>query len=225
MELLKRVELAHLPVLYSRLFLYSVGGNGYIDKKDVDASLSKFQRIIQENRITRIAESPDKADIKAFVDRVKSASIYITDWFVIGPFDNSERIGFDKVFAPELSFDTIKVYTGKNDLPVKWKKTDNKRTGYVDFAKIFQSADEAVSYAYRTIEVDNSVNLKIGLGSNDGVKLWINGDMVHQNKTSRKAEPNQDILVIKLKKGLNTILLKVDQLGGGWGFYFSLLDS
>lgn len=67
--------------------------------------------------------------------------------------------------------------------------------------------------------------MKIGVGSHDGVRLWINGKLVLDNKVARKAEPNQDVLTVTFKKGKNTVLLKIDQLGGGWGFYFSVLEG
>jgi hypothetical protein len=218
--LLKRVELAHLPVLYAQLYLYSVGGEGYIEKENVEAALIKFQRIIEENNITRLAESAD-SDISKFIEKVKSATIFITDWWIIGPFDNTDRKGFDKAYPPEASFDTTKTYSGKDGLEVKWEEYDNQRSGYIDFTKLFQPSDDVVSYAYRTIEAAKDTSLKTGVGSNDGVKLWVNGKLVLNKKTSRKAEPNQEELTIPLKKGENTILLKIDQLGGGWGFYFS----
>jgi hypothetical protein len=221
-ELLKRVELAHLPVLYAQLYLYSVGGKGYIEKDNVEAALHKFIRIVEENSITRLAESADSG-VRDFIEKVKSASAFVTDWWIIGPFDNAGRKGFDKVYPPEISFDATKTYKGKNGIEVKWKRYDNKRSGYIDFAKIFQPSDEVVSYAYRTIEVAEETNLKVGIGSNDGVKLWVNGNLILNKKTSRKAEPNQEVLTVPLIKGENTVLVKIDQLGGGWGFYFSTL--
>ena len=32
------------------------------------------------------------------------------------------------------------------------------------------------------------------------------------------ARPGDESVVLPLKKGLNTVLLKIDQMGGGWGF-------
>jgi hypothetical protein len=73
--------------------------------------------------------------------------------------------------------------------------------------------------------MSKDANLKVGIGSNDDVRLWVNGKMVLDHKIARKADPNQDILTVPLFKGENTVLLKIDQLGGGWGFYFSVLDG
>ena len=67
-------------------------------------------------------------------------------------------------------------------------------------------------------------SMKIGVGSNDGVRMWLNGELVLDHKVLRKAEPNQEILNLPFKKGNNSVLIKIDQFGGGWGLYFSLLD-
>jgi hypothetical protein len=67
--------------------------------------------------------------------------------------------------------------------------------------------------------------LKIGVGSNDGVRLWVNGILYLDRQEERRAVPNQDVLNIPFKKGNNEILLKVDQVGGEWGFYFSIIDE
>ena len=54
------------------------------------------------------------------------------------------------------------------------------------------------------------------LGSDDGVKAWLNGSVVHSNNIDRGAVPDQDRAPIKLKTGPNLLLLKITQGGGGW---------
>jgi hypothetical protein len=61
------------------------------------------------------------------------------------------------------------------------------------------------------------------VGSNDGVRLWVNRVLVLDQQVGRTAVPNQDVVIVPFKKGKNNILLKIDQHGGGWGFYFSIL--
>ena len=95
----------------------------------------------------------------------------------------------------------------------------------MDFIKLFDDPNDGVAYAKTTIELKQAGKIKIGVGSNDGVKLWINGKVVLTNQIARKAEPNQDILTVNLKKGKNDILIKIDQTGGGWGFYFTLMEG
>jgi hypothetical protein len=54
------------------------------------------------------------------------------------------------------------------------------------------------------------------LGSDDGVKAWLNGEVVHSNNVDRGQVADQDMAPIKLKKGANELMLKISQGGGGW---------
>ncbi|RLD35158.1 MAG: hypothetical protein DRI73_02925, partial [Bacteroidetes bacterium] len=69
--LLKRVELAHLPVIYTRLYFYSTGGLVFLSKEEMPDVLQKFERIIAEHKITSMAERADLGNIMDFIDRVK----------------------------------------------------------------------------------------------------------------------------------------------------------
>lgn len=222
--LLKRVELTHLPILYSRLYFYSTGGRVFLSKEEMPEVLRKFERIIAENKITSMAEGREIGDISAFVERIKNAPNFISDWWIIGPFDNSNENGLSTIYPPESEFDINKTYTGNKNQNVKWKSYHNEESGYIDFTKIFHPSDNGVVYASRNFKMEDEKTVKIGVGSNDGVRLWLNGKLVLDHKVLRKAEPNQEILTLPFKKGDNSVLIKVDQFGGGWGFYFSLLD-
>jgi len=54
------------------------------------------------------------------------------------------------------------------------------------------------------------------LGSDDGVKAWLNGVVVHGNNVDRGLIIDQDMAPIELKQGPNELLLKITQGGGGW---------
>ena len=149
---------------------------------------------------------------------------YITDWWLIGPFNNTNRKGIEKVYPPEEEFIIDKNYSGRNNQLVSWRKYDGKSDEYISLAKLFKPSDEGVVYARRIFNLKNNTVQKIGLGTNDGVKMWVNGKLVHTNIVGRPALPNEDVVSVQFHKGENIVLLKVDQLGGGWGFYFSLLD-
>jgi len=163
----------------------------------------------------QILELPDKL----------SDSHFITEWWLIGPFDNPENKGLMTVYPPESEFDTTKSYWGRDDTPVSWHKHIGHESGYVSLMKILSTSEIGVAYAYRVLEVPGDTLLKIGVGSNDGVRLWVNGKLYLDRLEARRAVPNQDVLSIPFRRGINTILLKVDQVGGEWGFYFSIIDE
>jgi len=154
-----------------------------------------------------------------------SEGTYIMDWWLIGPFDNLNRKGIETVYQPENEFKPDKSYSGTNSQRISWQTYDGKGNEYISLAKIFKPSDVGVAYARRIIDLKNKAVLKIGLGTNDGVKMWINGKLVHENIVGRTAFPNEDILSVSFNKGENVVLLKVDQLGGGWGFYFSIMEG
>ncbi len=161
---------------------------------------------------------------KRYQDKLSEGE-YITDWWLIGPFDNTNRKGIEKVYPPEREFRKTKSYPGINNKMISWKAYDGEGNEYISLAKLFKPSEEAVVYARRIFNSDKDGMIKIGLGTNDGVKMWVNGKLVHSNITGRTAIPNDDVITVPFKEGENVVLLKIDQLGGGWGFYFSIMEG
>ncbi len=59
-------------------------------------------------------------------------------------------------------------------------------------------------------------------GSDDSVKVWINGIVVHSNAVNRGASDFQDTFKVDLKSGDNVIMVKVCECGGGWSMFFGI---
>ncbi len=62
------------------------------------------------------------------------------------------------------------------------------------------------------------------MGSDDGCKVWLNGKCVHEYQGRRGVVADQDRIVLDLKAGWNTLLVKVEQYTGGWGLVARLED-
>jgi len=56
------------------------------------------------------------------------------------------------------------------------------------------------------------------MGSDDGVKAWLNGKLVHANNVARAAIPYTDKADITLSAGWNRLMLKITQNQGPWAF-------
>ena len=63
------------------------------------------------------------------------------------------------------------------------------------------------------------------LGTDDGGKLYVNGKEAFAVRQTRAAAPGQDTVKIKLKKGANTLLLKVANGNNPHGFYLTVLSK
>ena len=94
----------------------------------------------------------------------------------------------------------------------------------VDLGKSY-GEKAAIAYAFATIELAAPSDALFGLGSDDAVKVWLNGRLVHRNWTERAVRLDDDILRLHLNKGINRLLLKVQNRGGGWGFSLRAIDS
>ena len=64
------------------------------------------------------------------------------------------------------------------------------------------------------------------VGSDDEVKVWLNGELVHYNPVLRGAGDYQDAFPVTLKKGVNVLLVAVDNRGhGGFSGFFGFAQD
>ncbi|HSD62695.1 MAG TPA: hypothetical protein VLB50_02820, partial [Ignavibacteriaceae bacterium] len=62
------------------------------------------------------------------------------------------------------------------------------------------------------------------IGTDDGSKVFVNGMPVYRFLNIRVAEPDQDKISLDLKKGWNSLLIKIENNVGGYGFYARIRD-
>ncbi len=96
--------------------------------------------------------------------------------------------------------------------------------GLVNFAKLLDG-DHAAAYARSSIWSASEQKAILELGSDDGVKAWLNGTVVHANNAARGAAAGQDRVDVVLNPGWNQLLLKITQGGGGWGAIARLANT
>ena len=65
-------------------------------------------------------------------------------------------------------------------------------------------------------------NVAMGVGSDDAVKVWLNGKVVHVNKVDRRTTGIQDLFRVNLKVGDNLLMVKVSDNLWNWGMFFEV---
>lgn len=158
----------------------------------------------------------------------------IRPWLIIGPFDNTENKSFERVFGPEAdvlatgSADAQKEYQEVKGQKIKWQTALTwPKAGNVyqlDFDSLFDPNEWVVAYAFTFVKSPQAQATKLLLGSDDGIKVWINGKVVHSNNILRGMSPAQDTVQVNLNAGWNSLLVKITEAVGGWGFYFDIAD-
>jgi hypothetical protein len=84
-------------------------------------------------------------------------------------------------------------------------------------------SNQVVSYLYREVESPAGQAAEILLGTDDCAKLWVNGKLVYTNRKHRAAVPEEDRVKVRLKKGKNAVLLKINNGDGDHGFYLTVM--
>ncbi len=65
-------------------------------------------------------------------------------------------------------------------------------------------------------------NVAMGVGSDDSVKVWLNGEVVHVNDVNRSTTKVQDLFRVNLQAGDNLLLVKVSNNLLNWGMFFDI---
>lgn len=81
--------------------------------------------------------------------------------------------------------------------------------------------DGASTYLCRTITAEKATTVSTGMGSDDGIEVWLNGGKIHSNDVPRGPGPDQDRVNLELKAGANELVMKIYNRTGDHGFYFS----
>ena len=79
-------------------------------------------------------------------------------------------------------------------------------------------ADRAAAFAFAEIESEKDGDVLLGFGSDDAAMVWWNGRAVLVQDVRRAVKPGEDQVVLRMRKGRNTLLVKVWDEIGGWGF-------
>lgn len=137
---------------------------------------------------------------------------FLTEWDLVGPFDNEGLKGFNVVYPPEKEVDLKAKYVGKKG-DVEWKhfSTDDEY-GIFDIAKKTEPFKGAITYAYTTFVSDQAREIELRLGTPNAWKLWVNGEEIFaREEYHRGTALDQYKVTAKLKSGPNKILLKMCQ--------------
>jgi hypothetical protein len=92
--------------------------------------------------------------------------------------------------------------------------------GYVDMKTGHKEGPDeyCVGYAWTEIEVAANTTAWLGIGSDDGLKVWLNGELVNDRWQHRISQLDDDVVPLQLKAGSNRILLKVQNKTRNWSF-------
>jgi len=146
------------------------------------------------------------------LDIIQRFDDYVVAWEVSGPYAQEGKGGgdlLDVAFPPE----------DPNARGVAWAvmPADSypDKPWLMGLDKVLGGGNCA-AYLRTCITVPAAQAAQLELGSDDGIKVWLNGQVVHANSATRGCNPGEDKVAVQLVEGANPLMLKVNQGGGQW---------
>lgn len=169
-------------------------------------------RAAMKNVVTVVKDSRIRRQAQDVINEMEQYESYILVWLATGPFVEKGKEGraiFDKAFPPE----------DPEAKDVKWKRlTQGIGLWDINLEATFGSRDHCGAYMRTQIWSPKNQDARLELGSDDAIKVWLNGKLVHSNYANRGMSPRQDLVDVKLRHGWNELMLKVVDHEGGWTF-------
>ena len=82
-----------------------------------------------------------------------------------------------------------------------------------------------VAYGSITLDSPRKQKTRMYVGSDDAVKVWLNGALVHNNPVDRGADNYKEAFHVTLKKGKNLLLVAIYEKWGGWSGFFGFKND
>ncbi|MEX1024719.1 MAG: ThuA domain-containing protein [Planctomycetota bacterium] len=153
-------------------------------------------------------------------------------WYRLGAFayPGFEQGALADALAPEAELEHMHpggpgpdlgaTYVGKHDSTAAWSELGPRFGQKVD---LHLGDDEALQdfvtgYVYARVESARAAWLDVHCGSDDGLRLWWNGELLVDVDAPRSLDPRAHALRLPLVRGTNHLLAKVADGAGGWEF-------
>ena len=136
-----------------------------------------------------------------------------TNWYIAGPYTGGDATQhYETHYGPEepgpLRFD--KSYRNQS-----WRYAP----GMKEAEDVTLAAGPGAEYVGCEVYVPTARVMNVSLGSDDGVMVYRNGHIVHENRINRGLTQGRDALKLELEPGRNTLVFKVVNTGGPGGIH------
>ena len=157
---------------------------------------------------------------------------FVSKWWVVGPFDNERSRGYAQKMGPEgekaLEVDLAADYPGK-ERRVRWRAVPAVHPyGWIDLEAMMRPNDQALAYAATWIKADAAREVCLRFGSEESLKVWVNGTQVLDREVVRRGGFDQDSVGVALSAGWNRVVVKCGtsiEKSPRWGFRMRVTDA
>jgi transglutaminase-like putative cysteine protease/predicted Zn-dependent protease len=140
--------------------------------------------------------------------RAQAAQLgYLSEWNLIGPFDNDQGKGFLTSYPPESSLVLQQQYDGKL-LPVRWHRVQADPGGAVALDDLVAPREFALAYLATFVGAESGGAAELRLTAGEAAQVWWNDALVASEETLADAAPDNLVIPVQLARGWNKLLIK-----------------
>jgi len=135
----------------------------------------------------------------------------VEEWELAGPFDGAVpgTISLEDAMPWEKE-----LIAGKKPAAA-WKNIRTKNR-IVDLHDALGGRDWVYAYGITEIDGGDGGSAKLIFGSDDGIRIWLNGEQVCSQDVRRGCVAHENQIRVTLKPGLNRLVVKVNNYEYGW---------
>lgn len=142
----------------------------------------------------------------------------LREWKLLGPFPGSEpgRVSLDD--EPPFPVDPAALASGGGGT-LAGRPASADENGIVNLASNLGPGEWCLAYAMSEFESSCERPVTLACTSDDGIRIWLNGEQVYSNGESRPCSSNlPDRFPVRLRRGRNHLLAKITNHTAGWAF-------
>jgi hypothetical protein len=169
------------------------------------------------------------------------SDVYVRNWMLLGPYryerekyagNEQQEVIDDDSFVGGVESGLVAAEPGTEAVGVPWRRyvppVESRFPQTIDLSETYGKVEHALAYAVAHVYSEKAVTgYSIYLGSDDYVKVWLNGQLIHTWAERSRAVVQDDDKVedIALRKGWNKLVVKCVNVRGSWGFILRIADE
>lgn len=147
-------------------------------------------------------------------------------WRVFGPFWDSKTgftnsVDFDKEYLPEARI-TPELPICGDAIPYHRQFIFATPVDAFTTAELFECRGPLVTYLLQYIDSPEERDNWLVVGNSSSFKLWVNGKLEMQDDTRHALMPFDNCRIVRMKKGINKVLVKLVRYGDEMQFSFGV---
>ena len=137
-------------------------------------------------------------------------------WVLKGPFVPTQ----EKVGDEYIDVKNPQALPGKNG----WSQAVYFHDDRIDLDKYYDDPFDCSVYAYAEFNALRDQEAELWVGSDEGMKVWINGDLVYEHDGRRRHRLPNDKPLVSISAGNNSVLVRADQVRSRYDFSLNICE-